>query len=117
MAINSQRLAVNSPDKVLAVGAESRLLEEARDEAMILHVVDVFLLQSALPATIPQQQLAVHQLLLQVLFRHYSFGAGDGRGACVIILTTLLFYYNSLLFIYNPGALESVRDKCLRNPL
>lgn len=61
---------VDSPDKIFAVGAERGLLEEARNEAVILHVVDVFLLQSTLPATIPQQQFAVHMLLRQILFRH-----------------------------------------------
>lgn len=61
---------VDSPDKIFAVGAERGLLEEARNEAVILHVVDVFLLQSALPATISQQQFAVHMLLRQILFRH-----------------------------------------------
>lgn len=58
----------HSPNKVLAVGAEGGLLEEARYEAMILHVVDVFLLQRALPATVPQQQLVVGHFL------HFLFG-------------------------------------------
>lgn len=38
-----------SPDEVGAVAAEGRLLEEARDELVVLHFVHVFLPQRALP--------------------------------------------------------------------
>lgn len=84
-AINCKKLgdrsAGYSPNKVLAVGAERGLLEEARNEAVILHVVDVFLLQRALPATVPQQQLVVGDL--------FYFFLGHFPAAQVLLLRRL----------------------------
>lgn len=39
---------LNLPDKILAVRTECGLLEESCDEAMILHIEDVFLLEGSL---------------------------------------------------------------------
>lgn len=54
--------------------AERRLLEEARNEAMIFDVVHVFLLQRALPAAIAEGQLVVVLIILHevVLVSHVS---------------------------------------------
>lgn len=49
----------HSPDKVLAVTAKGRLLEEPRNEAMILDVVHVLLLQRSLASAIFERKFAV----------------------------------------------------------
>jgi len=46
------------PDKILAVTAECRMLEEPRDELVVLDLVDVLLLQRALPLTVDVTLLA-----------------------------------------------------------
>lgn len=92
--VNSSKVK-HSPNKVLAVGAEGGLLEEARYEAMILHVVDVFLLQRALPATVPQQQLVVGHFL-HFLFGHrrsFAGGSFSGFGYCGIRILVLSKYF------------------------
>lgn len=55
--------------------AKRWLLEEARNESVILHVVDVFLLQSSFSAPVPKQQLVVGQLL------HFFLGHGGAAAA------------------------------------
>lgn len=60
---DENRTVVHLPNKVLAMGAKSGLLEEARYEAMILHIVDVLLLQRTLAAAVPQQQFVVGHFL------------------------------------------------------
>lgn len=58
--------------------AKCWLLEEARNESVILHVVDVFLLQSTFPAAVPQQQLVVGQLL-HFFLGHIEASAAGAR--------------------------------------
>lgn len=48
-----------SPDEVGAVAAEGRLLEEARDELVVLHFVHVLLPQCALPGEASHAPLAL----------------------------------------------------------
>lgn len=48
-----------SPNEILAVRAERGLLEEARDEAMILDIIDVLLLQRSLAAAVPHRELVL----------------------------------------------------------
>lgn len=50
MMLTRQSL-LNLPDKVLAVRTECGLLEESCDEAMILHIEDVLLLEGSLSQT------------------------------------------------------------------
>lgn len=102
----------HSPNKVLAVGAKGGLLEEARNKAMVLHVVDVLLLQRALPAAVPQQQLVVGQFL-HFLLGHcrrclvVSFYGSRQVTLCpfpgiiLLLQILLLLLFNTLLFCYN----------------
>jgi hypothetical protein len=55
----------HSPDEVFAVAAERRLLEEARNEAMVLDVVDVLLLQRSFASAIAERQLVVLSVILR----------------------------------------------------
>ncbi len=47
-------VAVHSPDEVLAVAAEGGVLEEPRDELVVLDLADVLLLERALPDPGPE---------------------------------------------------------------
>ena len=47
------------PDEVLAVAAEGRVFEEPRDELVVLDLVDVLLLQGALPLPVDHPLLDV----------------------------------------------------------
>lgn len=55
----------HSPDKVLAVTAERRLLEESRNKSMVFDIVHVLLLECTLSASIPQRQLVVGIVVLR----------------------------------------------------
>lgn len=55
-------LLAESPDEVLAVRAERGLLEEARNEAMILDIIDVLLLERSLSAAVPHPELILGQI-------------------------------------------------------
>lgn len=98
-----------SPDKVLAVGAEGGLLEEARYEAVILDVVDVFLLQRTLPAAVPQQQFVVGHFL--DFFLGHRLRVGSCCSCCdevlfpskdrfLTLLLSLLHYTGSIMLLY-----------------
>lgn len=56
------------------MGTERRLLEEARNKSMVLHIVDVLLLQRTFAAT-----LAQINFLLLLLGHVVVVGHGDGR--------------------------------------
>lgn len=72
----------NLPYKVLTVRTERRLLEEAWNELVVLHVVDVLLLQGPLAAADLEAELRVHivgrTLFIAVffVFRHFEGPVG-----------------------------------------
>lgn len=80
-------MGVDLPNEILAMGAKSGLLEEARNEAMILHIIDVFLLERALPATVPQQQLVVGHFL------HFVVGHCWAVACCCCCLQVTMFLF------------------------
>jgi hypothetical protein len=63
----------DSPDEILAVTAECRLLEEPRNEAMILDVVHVLLLQRSLAPAIAERELAIGISFLAVIVIGHDF--------------------------------------------
>lgn len=62
------------PNKVLAVRAERRLLEESRYKSMILHIVDVLLLQRTFAAARPHVDLLLLLLGHVVVVSHLQSG-------------------------------------------
>lgn len=54
------------------MGTKSWLLEEAWNEAMVLHIVDVFLLQSSLASTIAEGEFILMMLSLKFLLSHFD---------------------------------------------
>lgn len=72
-------LLAETPDEVGAVAAEGRLLEEARDELVILHLVHVLLPQRALSLETSNASRAIETLV------HWVGHGKDGsvRNPCV----------------------------------
>lgn len=62
-----QKHVFHLPNEVFAVAAERRLLEEARNEAMVLNVVNVFLFQRTLASPVAEVQLVVRIVILIAL--------------------------------------------------
>ena len=77
------RAPPHSPDKVLAVAAERELLEEPRDELVILHLKHILLLERSLAAALPPSEGGVGipraRALVRPLLRHGSPLTGDRR--------------------------------------
>ena len=73
-AVAFLRKCSDLPDKILAVAAEGRMLEEPRDELVVLDFVDVLLLQRALPLTVDVTFLAAFETvrLLFVVGTHIT---------------------------------------------
>lgn len=103
--------------------AERRLLKEARNEAMILDVVHVFLFQGAFSTAIAEGQLVVVLIiLLVVLLVSHVFASSFTRFIYILIEFTLVstlcdidkqeesFFYSfpsSLIYVHN-GATNKV---------
>lgn len=84
-SVNS-KVSLYSPDEVLAMTAESRLLEEARNEAMVLDIVDVLLLQSSFAFPLTERELPLILLVVLVVFvSHFSFGLSQACIRCHVL--------------------------------
>lgn len=62
--------SLNLPNEILAMRAESRLLEESWDEAMILHIVNIFLLESTFAISLSDVYFVLYLLAQIFLFGH-----------------------------------------------
>lgn len=62
----------HSPNEVLAVRTECRLLEEPRHEFVILDIVDILLLERAFPAARPETsfRVDVRRIIVQLVLGH-----------------------------------------------
>lgn len=71
---------MNSPNKVLAVRAERRLLEESGNEAMVLDVVDVLLFECTFSIAVPDIELILLLVGHIIVVSHGN--------SCVPVITT-----------------------------